>query len=107
MKPAQAGLVSLGLGSNMFLIDESSGIVKTDPSMFDANLLPALGTEIRLQLKVSQQMSFCFFKSWMIFWSQGQLLKLQLLESSTVFIEILTARHEKWHLLDTQKDLKT
>jgi hypothetical protein len=57
----------LGLGSNMFVIDESSGIVKTDPLTFDANLLPALGTEIRLQLKVSQQMSFCFFKSWMIF----------------------------------------
>jgi hypothetical protein len=51
----------------MFVIDESSGIVKTDPLTFDANLLPALGTEIRLQLKVSQQISFCFFKSWMIF----------------------------------------
>jgi hypothetical protein len=51
----------------MFVIDESSGDVKTDPSTFDANLLPALGTEIRLQLKVSQQISFCFFKSWMIF----------------------------------------
>jgi hypothetical protein len=56
-----------GLGSNMFLIDESSGDVKTDPSTFDANLLPALGTEIKLKLKVSQQISFCFFKSWMIF----------------------------------------
>jgi hypothetical protein len=57
----------LGLGSNMFIINETSGIVKNNPLTFDANLLPALGTEIRLQLKVSQQMSFYFLKSRMIF----------------------------------------
>jgi hypothetical protein len=61
----------------MFVIDESTGIVKTDPLTFDANLLPALGTEIKLQLKVSQQMSFCFFKSWMI--SRQKIKKTDLL----------------------------
>jgi hypothetical protein len=38
--------------------------------------------------------------------SQGQLLELQLLKSR-LLDRISTALHEKWHLLDTQKDLKT
>jgi hypothetical protein len=38
--------------------------------------------------------------------SQGQLLELQLLESQ-LLDSFSTAQHEKWHLLDTQKDLKT
>jgi hypothetical protein len=51
-----------------------------------------------------------------IFFSFSELIRVRVncsncncsnLDCSTVFIEISTARHEKWHLLDTQKDLKT
>jgi hypothetical protein len=41
-----------------------------------------------------------------LFSSQGQLFELQLLESR-LLDSFSTARHEKWHLLYTQKDLKT
>jgi hypothetical protein len=42
----------------------------------------------------------------MVLVNQGQLLELQLLKSR-LLDSLSTARHEKWHLLDTQKDLKT
>ncbi len=53
----------------------------------------------------------CFFLFFFFFLedlkaSQGQLLELQLLESR-LLDSFSTPRHEKWHLLDTQKDLKT